>query len=369
MANWSDQFISITESCENEQFSFISSEFDNSRVDGLQDTSGKNCENTNFKNHFTDLSINSINENKCNISTNNSNNINKFNLINDTNSNNSNESFHSNHNVNDSHLSVDRFINDSSVNGNTGSPDVSFAAASVLKNIRKKYLTPEICTYLNRNVRMVEKKNTNRRFEFKCHMHIPEISEILKENNTNIPTKKLLKDFIRIGYLTKNNACDINFKHTRINKESFVAYGYCTDLECNLYTFSGDMNGKIRVYKSQKEIVHTINNKGKFQCRGAQRYLEKSELLNESALTYQKKKINKQSDELRLVDRSQMIRSLSNIRNIKAESAAEHDRDPDPFVDTYLMFKTDYNHYIQHLSTKLEVFLWSKKTNKCFKTS
>lgn len=76
---------------------------------------------------------------------------------------------------------------------------------------------------------MIEGKKIKRHFRFDCpisdaEMHFPEIGDILKENNTQIATKKLLEDFIRTGYLTKNNACDINFKHTRINKKNLLLH-------------------------------------------------------------------------------------------------------------------------------------------------
>lgn len=268
-------------------------------------------------------------------------------------------------NSNEIEQNITSIVNDSSVDITQGSPENSFAV-SLLKTIRKKYLTPEIYTHLNRTVRMVKGTRVVRTFNFKCSiadatMQVPEIGEILRENSTQFTLKKILEDFIRIAYLPKNNACDLNFKNIRINKNSFVAYAYCTDLECNTYVFNGDNNGDIFVLRSQEEITHTIDRKNQYQCRGVQRYLQKAELSFESALSFQRKQVNKQSDELRAIGKSQMVKSLSYIRNIKAESAAEHDRDADPFIDTYLMFKSNYNHYIQFLSTKLEVFLWSKK--------
>lgn len=272
-------------------------------------------------------------------------------------------------------ISIDRLVNESSIEENVHGNSFGISA---LKLFREKCLTADICQNPNRDVRMVKSTKKAREISFtKCtiedaKLYFEEIEEILRNQDSNtflqkskkkFLVKQLVEDFIRIGYLTKNNVCNLNFKSIRINKNhTFSAYGYCTDYECNCYLFVGHSNGEIAVFRSQNEVKHCIDKKFHTQCRGVQRYVEQASITESTALIFRDEKVLKQSDKLRRLGKSQGIKSLSNFRNMKSESAAFTDLHPDPFVDTYLMFISEqYSQYIQLLSTKLEVYLWSKK--------
>ncbi|XP_037960961.1 uncharacterized protein LOC119690046 [Teleopsis dalmanni] len=219
------------------------------------------------------------------------------------------------------------------------------------------------CPYINRSVLMVDSLNTKRCVSFICkekdaEFEIENLSNFLNTYKNKFSEKKILQYLLLCSYSHYNNACGLHFKNFRFNENSFTAYAYCTDPSCNTYIFKGYFSGKVTVFASNNQLKHTTNYDKSAQCRALQRYALKGEIFHNTAVKFRTKKLNKQCESFEKVGRNDKVKSLSYYRNIKTEAYAKNDLHSDPFIDTYLMFKSSPRDFIQYLSTKLEVYLW-----------
>jgi len=105
-----------------------------------------------------------------------------------------------------------------------------------------------------------------------------------------ISKKASIEHILREGYTSFNNACVLYFKNVRLNKRSFVAYGYCKHPSCNHILFRGSYDGLVNVYTSSPQISHTIGYKKSTQCRSINRFIEKAAIRNRTAFEYRSQK-------------------------------------------------------------------------------
>jgi len=108
-------------------------------------------------------------------------------------------------------------------------------------------------TSFNVDVEMVNLDPNHIRLPQPCKILIAEMQiqnflEIVLKCSTKFSEKKSMEHVIRENVISVNNACSINFKSLRMNKESFCAYAYCQDPACNFYKFQGSFNGNVKMF-------------------------------------------------------------------------------------------------------------------------
>jgi len=112
---------------------------------------------------------------------------------------------------------------------------------------------------------------------------------------------------IREHFFSVNNACSINFKSLRLNKESICAYACCQDPACNFYKFQGSLNGNVKMFLNRIGYRHSINFKKSTQCRAVNSYLFKIEIKGSTAFEFRNKLIYLASTNRALIGNDQMI--------------------------------------------------------------
>jgi len=141
---------------------------------------------------------------------------------------------------------------------------------------------------------------------------------------------------IREHFFSVNNACSINFKSLRLNKESICAYACCQDPACNFYKFQGSLNGNVKMFLNRIGYRHSINFKKSTQCRAVNSFLFKIEIKGSTAFEFRNKLINLANTNRALIGNDQMInKHWSYYRNFISEENTKKDFYKDPFKDAF----------------------------------